>query len=213
MKSSLWTTPLARLPARMLIVAFALSVGVNIVALFIQIGISFPPVKSYTHLPHDHPRELPLGRLSTVNMDFHDDVEHYSLNGTQSMGWDSMFPQGNAVIYLGEASGPYQVSMWQQLQCLNHLRNIIAYGDDGSERTEHCFHYLRKALLCAADTTLEEVGTGTVLEGERETGTGEQATHTCKDWTQVYGWQTKQYMKWTAEMQQGVKQASPGQNY
>ncbi|KAI0060025.1 hypothetical protein BV25DRAFT_1828454 [Artomyces pyxidatus] len=203
-------TRLARLPARTLVVVFVLSVGVNIVALLVQYRVKFPPAKHYTYLHHDHPRHIPMGELRTVNMDFHDDIEHYPLNGTQGWAeWNNMHPPGRGALYLGESYWPYQVSMWHQIHCLGHLRALIANGDDGSEHTEHCFHYLRKALLCGGDTTLEEVGQGTVLEGQRQTATGEHIVHTCKDWSQVYEWHAEEHEKWTPEMEQRIYKPAP----
>jgi hypothetical protein len=55
------------------------------------------------------------------------------------------------------------------------------------EHTGHCFDYLRQALMCAADMTLEwaaEVPSGKVPF----TVDGWGITHQCKNWNEVIGW-------------------------
>jgi hypothetical protein len=90
------------------------------------------------------------------------------------------------------------VTMWHQLHCLNHIRAIFISGDDGSQYTDHCFHYLRLGILCAADTTLEKVD---VKLEERKRPPGEGVTHTCRDWKAVYDWTSAEHAKWTPEME------------
>ncbi|KAI0060049.1 hypothetical protein BV25DRAFT_1918162 [Artomyces pyxidatus] len=202
-------TSLVALPFRTLVIAFLLSLGVNIIALLIQIRVKFPPAKHHSYHHHDHPRELDLGTLRTVNMDFHDDDERYPLNGTQGWAeWNSMVPPGKAAIYLGEEFWPYHTSMWHQYHCLNHIRSLIANGDDGSEHTQHCFHYIRKALLCAADLTLEEVETGE-RKDKRKMATVDHVAHTCRDWSQVYAYMVAEHEKWTPEMELRINLPAP----
>ncbi len=52
---------------------------------------------------------------------------------------------------------------------------------------DHCFNYLRNAIMCTADTTLEGQIEGEDWDGEAGTdGTG--ALHVCRDWDEVVAW-------------------------
>jgi hypothetical protein len=90
--------------------------------------------------------------------------------------------------------------MWHQIHCLSYLRGVLINGDDGSDHAEHCFHYLRQAVLCAADTTLEPGGVSRRLANGDTVANGHDAVHTCRDWRQVYDWMGSQEEKWTPEM-------------
>lgn len=98
--------------------------------------------------------------------------------------------------------------MWHQIHCLNRLRAVLLNGDDGSDHTEHCFHYLRESILCAADTTLEPGGTSRLLANGDKVATGIRTDHTCRDWKQVYDWMAKEYEKWTPDMHRRSKESS-----
>jgi len=51
---------------------------------------------------------------------------------------------------------------------------------------DHCFNYLRQAILCAADTTIEASQPKVRPDGKNDSGaSGFGMTHTCRDWTQV----------------------------
>ncbi|KAL0955796.1 hypothetical protein HGRIS_002006 [Hohenbuehelia grisea] len=167
----------------------SLSLGVaallNIIILVTQLHFMWPRQRKYSYVGDDKPRELPI-KVRRVNMVFHDDPDHYALSGVQAWAeWNHLRPEGKGFAFLGDAYFPYDVTMWHQLHCLNHIRTVINNGDDGSDHTEHCFHYLRQGILCAADTTLEPGGT------RFRTATGEirapmlNVTHTCRDWRQV----------------------------
>jgi hypothetical protein len=56
-----------------------------------------------------------------------------------------------------------------------------------SEHVGHCFDYLRQAIMCAGDLTVEwareeEVGI------ERFTVDGWGVEHVCQDWSQAFDW-------------------------
>jgi len=99
------------------------------------------------------------------------------------------------------------VSVFHQLHCLGMIRESYyaslqgrrphIHGDEALpdekleesqvEHTGHCFDYLRQALMCAADMTLEwaaEVPPG----GVPFTVDGWGITHQCRNWNQVIGW-------------------------
>ena len=50
----------------------------------------------------------------------------------------------------------------------------------------HCFDYLRQALMCSADTTLERLQSGS--EGLLPSVDGWGTTHECRDFQQVSSW-------------------------
>jgi hypothetical protein len=135
-------------------------------------------------------------KVRTIQAVFSDDTSHYGLDGITAMTeWNAIYPPGKGLVSLGEEHVAFGVSMWNQMQCLNHIRAALINGDDGSNRTAHCFHYLRQGILCAADTTLES------SEASMDTANGDKVAadvgtvHTCRDWRQVYDWMESKYNK------------------
>ena len=53
----------------------------------------------------------------------------------------------------------------------------------------HCFDYLRQALMCNADTTLEEMGMD--HQGALGSVNGWGTEHVCKDWEAMKDWAEK----------------------
>ena len=98
--------------------------------------------------------------------------------------------------------------MWHQIHCLNHIRAMLVNGDDGSDHTAHCFHYLRQGILCAADTTLESGGDGMRLANGDVVANGDRTVHTCRDWRQVHDWMESRHEEWTWEMQERIHEFS-----
>jgi len=190
--------------------AFPLLVILNFAAAIYQLRIISRANSTYSYIGDDKLRELPI-RLRTVNMAFHDDPEHYRLTGTQAWAeWNAIRPEGKGFAFLGDAYFPYDVSMWHQIHCLNHIRTVLINGDDGSDHTEHCFHYLRQGILCAADTTLEPGGTGMVLPNGDKVAPTAPVTHTCRDWKQVYDYLEEHQKTWTSDMLVRYNQSSHG---
>ena len=54
---------------------------------------------------------------------------------------------------------------------------------------EHCFDYLRQALMCAADMTLEPLRP--TPKGKMPGVNGWGVQHTCRDWEKVRSWTEK----------------------
>ncbi|EJT97268.1 hypothetical protein DACRYDRAFT_18688 [Dacryopinax primogenitus] len=184
-----------------LVAALVLALVLNIGALFMHVKILSRGSKEYTYLEGDRPRELPI-KVRTVNMGFHDDPEHYAMAGIPAWAeWNAIRPHGKGFAFLGEEYFAFGVSMWHQMHCLNHIRAALVNGDDGSDHTEHCFHYLRQGILCAADTTLEPGGTGMLIENGDKVATGGGVVHTCRDWRQVHDWMEEKHAGWTEEQQ------------
>lgn len=61
----------------------------------------------------------------------------------------------------------------------------------------HCFEYLRKSLMCYADTTLEGRDPDVQEEGDGTTGMG--ARHVCKNYWDVF--------KWAEDHRRSIKQS------
>jgi hypothetical protein len=186
-----------------LVLILLASLVVNLVAILYQLHILrvSRTQPEYTYKDSDRPRELPI-KVRTVNMVFHDDPEHYRLSGDQAWAeWNEMRPEGKGFAYLGQEYLTFDVSMWHQLHCLNHIRTVLLNGDDGSDHVEHCFHYLRQGILCAADTTIEAGGANMLRDDGQKVATGVNVTHTCRDWKQIYDWLEVEHSKWTAEME------------
>ncbi|OQO10595.1 hypothetical protein B0A48_03893 [Cryoendolithus antarcticus] len=76
--------------------------------------------------------------------------------------------------------GPgYMISMFHQLHCLSYLVQHFQSGYGGVNLTQevahhaaHCFDYIRQAIICAGDTT---------LEGKTELGAGWGTSHQDKE--------------------------------
>ncbi|KAM3077069.1 hypothetical protein ACMFMG_003461 [Clarireedia jacksonii] len=87
----------------------------------------------------------------------------------------------------------YATAAVHQLHCLAALRDrIISYQDNRPARypgdhSFHCLNYLRQAVLCAGDTTLEyghKFWSNEKNETEWDfTGTG--SVHQCRDWNTI----------------------------
>nr|OQO19391.1 hypothetical protein B0A51_11265 [Rachicladosporium sp. CCFEE 5018] len=83
--------------------------------------------------------------------------------------------------------GPgYMISMFHQLHCLSYLVQHFQSGYGGVNLTKevahhaaHCFDYIRQAIICAGDTT---------LEGKTELGAGWGTSHQCVDHKEVLAW-------------------------
>lgn len=166
------------------------------------------PTNTAAYLVGDRPRELPI-KVRTIQAAFQDDPSHYGMEGMEATAeWNALRPPGQGFAFLGKEHLAFDVSMWHQLQCLNHIRAVLVNGDDGSDHTAHCFDYLRQAILCAADTTLEPGGTSKKLANGDLVATGAGVVHTCRDWRQVYNWLEKQHSQWTPEMYEQFQESS-----
>ncbi|KAM0795053.1 hypothetical protein BDR22DRAFT_894522 [Usnea florida] len=140
--------------------------------------------------------------LKEQNINFHSDNYHFRTfmyNGTfastsseeTNMAWDSLFPEGMGFIEdpagISEGAG---VSAFHQLHCLNLLRQLHSSEDSDDEDSQqhsryhakHCVEYLRQALICAADSTIEP-GNAT---SRHVTGSG--VVHECRDFDGLYAW-------------------------
>ncbi|KGO49653.1 Protein of unknown function DUF3328 [Penicillium expansum] len=191
-----------------LVAALSVCLVLNLGALLFSLRILTRETRGYTYLAGDRPREIPL-KVRTIQAAFHDDPSHYGMEGIVATAeWNAIRPPGKGYVFLGEEHFAFGVSMWHQMHCLNHIRAVLVNGDDGSDHTAHCFHYLRQGILCAADTTLESGGTSMKLANGDQVATGGGTVHTCRDWRQVHDWMESQHDEWTADMYERFQEAS-----
>ncbi|OAA53896.1 hypothetical protein ISF_08598 [Cordyceps fumosorosea ARSEF 2679] len=191
-----------------LLAALSVCLVLNLGAFVFSLRIVTGGTRQYTYLAGDRPRELPI-KVRTIQAAFHDDPSHYGMEGINSTAeWNAIRPPGKGFVFLGEERLAFDVSMWHQMHCLNHIRAVLVNGDDGSDHTSHCFHYLRQGILCAADTTLESGGTSMKLANGDRVAPGAGVVHTCRDWKQVYDWMKSKKEDWTPDMYERFKESS-----
>ena len=94
--------------------------------------------------------------------------------------WASIFPPGGGFVHLGPSRRPFGLALFHQLHCLARIRRAMAERH-ASEHVHHCFNYLRQAILCEANPTIEPV---IPILGRRSVN-GE-IPRTCRDWTAAY---------------------------
>ncbi|KAK4448437.1 hypothetical protein QBC34DRAFT_407430 [Podospora aff. communis PSN243] len=123
--------------------------------------------------------------------------------------WDSMMPVGAGFIRVPhprqfglppsqpianhtEEAELYSLSVTHQLHCLAVLRDVIIkyerrdrsrFAGDGHEY--HCLDYIRQAILCSGDTTLDYANDRVFGQDGKVTRygfTGSNSTHQCRDW-------------------------------
>jgi hypothetical protein len=169
--------------------AFAISIIFNILTI-LRLRHNSVDDGQYTYIGDDHPIELPLD-LDIVALTF-EDSKHYSTSGPTAWSeWDLLdsFPEGHGFVRLGPNGRLFGVSMFHQIHCLQMIRLALINGPN--DHSGHCLNFLRQAILCNSDTTLDPV----YISGSMAGSDGLGVTHICRDWSQVY-----EYIK---ENQQG----------
>lgn len=122
----------------------------------------------------------------------------YSIDGpTADIEWKTLrnYDGHAGYVRLGPNRRVFSVSMFHQLHCIDSLRIALIRPDDADampEHIHHCFSYLRQALLCAADSTLEP---GDFV---MKNYTVQPVSHTrvCKDWSSLYEGAAENYREW-----------------
>lgn len=115
--------------------------------------------------------------------------------------------------YLAEPSNlvneelAYNTAWVHQLHCvywvMSEYHRVLHHGPNGKEyfidpthnsyHTSHCFNYIRQAILCGLDTTLEGEGRGVGVAD----GSGQ--THVCRDKSQSIEWlEANKFIDWRA---------------
>ena len=96
----------------------------------------------------------------------------------------------------------YSIAVFHELHCLMHisgvidklvikLRNMDFSLDEGElGHNDHCFNYIRNALMCCGDTTLEgQAQTPELKDTAGTDGTG--AVHFCRNYDEIVAWAEK----------------------
>ncbi|KAM0795546.1 hypothetical protein BDR22DRAFT_894084 [Usnea florida] len=119
--------------------------------------------------------------------------------GGQEVVWDSLIPNGLGYVkHPSLAPNLSVISVFHQLHCLYTLRRAYYAISDGHEQLEdfdfgieraphaaHCFEYLRQALMCSADSSVEPAG-------ERVQGfLGWGFKRQCRDYDGLMAWAEK----------------------
>ena len=152
------------------------------------------------YIGDDFPAQLPLD-LPPAGLVLSPDTSHFALDADDD--WGALFPlsDGFTTLYPHSPPSPHSpsaipdqdqrgrtflISMVHQLHCLDVLRvTFAANRTDAAAHAHvaHCLRYLRQAVLCLADATLEPDEPG-VREGRWEhAASGVGAVHRCRDWT------------------------------
>ena len=111
----------------------------------------------------------------------------------------------------------YVLAVFHQMHCLYHMQAYMdtlamqiragnmTLDEHKLKHNDHCFNYLRNAVMCAADTTLEP---REEEEGSKGVIPGEGVAHTCRDWTQVDNWTEIRHRTWTPDMEARLMESS-----
>ncbi|KAG0705815.1 hypothetical protein DFH29DRAFT_1029084 [Suillus ampliporus] len=147
--------------------------------------------RKYTYIDHDYPTRLPL-HLDTVALMFNDS-EQYSTSGIMAWSeWNSLdhFPQGHGFVRLGPNGRVFGISMFHQIHCLQMIQLALINGPN--DHSGHCLNFLRQAILCNSDTTLDPtvVSSDGMMIGTNSLG----VTHVCRDWSQIYAYVMENHM-------------------
>lgn len=127
----------------------------------------------------DYPQYYPVD-LGQVSFTPEDTVHYQIFSDEAEREWDSIFPDGGGILFLGPERRIFGLSLFHQMHCLVHIRRAI-FARQPSNHAHHCLNFLRQAILCEADSTLEPVVPSL---GQRSVST--KTPRTCKDWEKVY---------------------------
>lgn len=143
-----------------------------------------------------------------VVFDFPTPYEDTSVEGDKL--WDALMPIGSGFVRVPnprrydmpeskaieddpEEAEIYSVSVLHQLHCLGVIRDVIKnyeknepsrFARGGHEY--HCLDYLRQAVMCNGDTTLDYAELHD--DGTRRGFSGANSTHQCRSWDAIVGW-------------------------
>ncbi|ETW74672.1 hypothetical protein HETIRDRAFT_332577 [Heterobasidion irregulare TC 32-1] len=132
--------------------------------------------------------ELPVS-LPTSALKFEASTR-YGLESDEE--WHTIMPRGKGFVRLGPNTLPFEVSLYHQIHCLEHLRRTFVdsscLDDDESAawHTHHCLNYLHQAIICNADTTLEPSYVLELQNGRKvPAASGIDVVHRCRDWEKL----------------------------
>ncbi|KAH9899219.1 hypothetical protein C8Q73DRAFT_787130 [Cubamyces lactineus] len=188
---------MARTTAHALLVVLGLLAIANMAFIVIAIhtlsGLRVPSAeREYTYIGDDFPAQLPLD-IPLAGLVLSSDASHFALDADDD--WGALFPLSDGFTTLyprspspgdSESGRTFLISMVHQLHCLDVLRVTFAANRTDAPahaHVAHCLRYLRQAVLCLADATLEPDEPG--MRGGRweHAASGVGAVHRCRDWT------------------------------
>ncbi|KAL7946384.1 hypothetical protein V8C42DRAFT_352618 [Trichoderma barbatum] len=144
--------------------------------------------------------------LFAPNQTYHDVFPKYlPLEPENVTLWDALQPRGGGFIAIpnpkeyglsgglplevddddGIVREGYGISMFHQIHCLVTIRTAFQTMNFDDHHLNHCFDYLRQAIMCTGDTTLEKVVADEkgVLKPDID---GWGTIHECKSWNMLY---------------------------
>ncbi|KAF1736400.1 hypothetical protein CRV24_002007 [Beauveria bassiana] len=125
--------------------------------------------------------------------------------------WDALQPIGGGLIAvsdprkLGLVGGlplgkganeerpreAYGISMFHQIHCLVAIRTAIRTRTFNDQHLDHCLDYLRQAIMCTGDTTLEKVIKDDSGKTKPEID-GWGTVHECRSWHMLFEFAERQ---------------------
>ncbi|OCL05575.1 hypothetical protein AOQ84DRAFT_278749, partial [Glonium stellatum] len=112
--------------------------------------------------------------------------------------WQTLFPKGRGFVrlYDHDPDGEdFSVSGFHQIHCLYTIRHFFSVAlshdesidDETVDHVYHCIDYLRQALICSADPTLDRA---TPVPGHPHivSALGWGTTHSCRDYGSLFAW-------------------------
>ncbi|KAM5544693.1 hypothetical protein V8D89_001591 [Ganoderma adspersum] len=179
----LWTAHALLFAAVVLLFTTFISLGINV-----WMSYGTPPAQGvnrsktldqYTYVGEDypayHPIDIPPAILTPEN------TIHYQIYTEEAAReWASIFPNGGGFLRLGPDGRLFGLALFHQMHCLARIRRAMSIRRS-SEHVHHCFNYLRQAIMCEANPTLEPV---IPILGRRSVNA--EIPHACRDWTKVY---------------------------
>ncbi|KIJ53316.1 hypothetical protein M422DRAFT_775895 [Sphaerobolus stellatus SS14] len=139
--------------------------------------------RDYTYLDDDIPPLLPMQFDKPVQMVLEESI-HYSLEDPEAdKEWLYNSPHG-AGSYPAVAHGydSIFIALFHQLHCLRLFRSDMVKKEGHLGHSQHCLNYLREAILCEADTTLEPGNFMTSNAIRDQNG----IIKVCRDWRILY---------------------------
>ena len=140
---------------------------------------------------------VPIGQILSVFGSHREFMTPPPSDNSSEPAWDALLPRGLGYVKSPDTTSPVAtIGAFHELHCLYTLRRIfyatlgeaqqgikpgstLAPFDNGVERTEHaghCFEYLRQALICNADASLEP------FDGSEEGFPGMGFQRQCRDY-------------------------------
>jgi len=162
----------------------------------LHLNSSGPPQDNYTYTGLSYPERLPI-ELDDVEMTFHESIR-YPIGGPHAdPEWDSLTTPSGGYFRFGPEQRSYFLTMYHEMHCLNMFQMAITMPLDEMDNPDHfthCLNYVRQAILCSSDTTLEPLDLNE-LENLDWPDEFPVFTRTCKDWTQVAKFNEDNYLE------------------